>query len=177
MKLEHWGALYALAGLALAVALARRGIVSSPIDLALLTVAWPLYAPAVLSPRRALGLSPAVRELGRAIDAVHDPAWRPLLPTTEELSLLDRAVARRAARKRELDAVSTRDHAAGARLTELRARNERELVELADALDALRVELVALRFSDDAGDDARLRVQALLTALRDAHEGLRDGAA
>lgn len=176
MRLEHWGALYALAGVALAVALARRGVAASPLDVALLSVAWPLYAPALLAPRRA-ARAPAVTALAAAIDAVHDPAWRPLLPTTEELALIDRALARLERRRSELDAVVEGDRDSTERLATVRARTARELRDLVDALSALRVELVALRFSDDAGDDARGRVESLLTALRDAREGLRDDAA
>lgn len=170
MKLEHWGALYALVGVVLALGLARRGVVSSPLDVALVGVAWPLYAPALLAARGRPARDAELQGLAAAIAAVQDPLWKPLLPSPSELDALDGVLRGLELRAGELAAVAARDPGSAPRLAALLRRTERERADLVDALRALRVELVALRFGDGVGEGARARVEALLATLRDAPE-------
>ncbi|MCC6644621.1 MAG: hypothetical protein IT374_03490 [Polyangiaceae bacterium] len=175
MRLEHWGGVYVALGVAFAVALARRSPGASRLDLALVCVAWPLYAPSALAPRAAPPLCPEIARLAAVIAEVRDPAWRPLLPGPAELSSIDRALGAMARRASDLSRVVAAEPAPGARLLDLAARAESEARQMRGALDALRLEVVALRFSDGATGGERERVGALVARLRDAQGGLDDG--
>lgn len=187
---------YLAVGLALGVLSARRG--GSVGDLVLVALAWPLYAPALRSPRPRAVDEPAraAEDVRAALAAVREAAdgspFDALLGPAAERRLLDE-IARATARMRAIDAELARPAATASAATTaaLRAESDatlralsasdraamRELVEL---LHALRTRIVLARHAGSSAEGpsalvaelwARLDGLGEAVALSDARSG------
>jgi hypothetical protein len=179
VRLIHLGALYVVVG-ALVVLAARRFAsrgATSPVDLALGFIAWPLYAPILFAAR-----PPPTDEAGRLLavlaevgpDLSSDVArW---LPTPEQLAPLFDRLGLLDVRARRLAEVIARDPVAAPRLATMLEATRRERDELHAACARLRAELLVLRFADDAapGEAVSELVADLLERVSAANVALRD---
>ena len=203
MSLRDFFAVYALVGLACAIAVFRRTRGPSAVVSAVVTVPlWPLWAPFALAPPRARG----EQALAGAVAAVADTPMSAIF-TERTASRIAAEVARVASRLASLNALAEQgsfDRAASAirieelarsgasdravatarlqhdsrvRLAELRAADARALDELADLLEALRTQLLLARYEGSPADDASAIVSEVWARLEGLGAVVDPGAA
>lgn len=161
MSLRDFFALYALVGLACAIAVFRRTRGPTAIVSALVTVAlWPLWAPFALAPPRADGepekASPestaVVGRVGRALSRIAAEVSRVASRLASLDALAEQGSFERAASAARLDEL-VRSAASDRAVATARLQHDSR-VRLADLLEALRTQLLLARYEGSPADDA-----------------------